>query len=150
MAYGSFRNCPRQNHGMAGNSEAGGFVNSAVTCTYLCLLLPFGNTISSHGLEQIVPPLLLSGDSFNCLFLLIHNLKYKQYPRLTTLESSQFASSCAIFEILQCLSENIYIPVAQLVTSLPAVENPVEVVESYTELGVKSQLPLSATYFQVR
>ena len=29
-AYGSFRNCTRQNHGMAGNCEAGGFVNSAV------------------------------------------------------------------------------------------------------------------------
>ena len=30
MAYGSFRNSTRQNHGMAGNLEAGGFVNSAV------------------------------------------------------------------------------------------------------------------------
>ena len=30
MAYGSFRNCTRQNHGTAGNREAGGFVNSAV------------------------------------------------------------------------------------------------------------------------
>ena len=29
-AYGSFRNCTRQNHGMAGNCEAGGFVNSTV------------------------------------------------------------------------------------------------------------------------
>ena len=29
-AYGGFRNCSRQNHGMAGNREAGGFVNSAV------------------------------------------------------------------------------------------------------------------------
>ena len=29
-AYGDFRNCTRQNHGMAGNREAGGFVNSAV------------------------------------------------------------------------------------------------------------------------
>ena len=29
-AYGSFRNCTRQNHGTAGNREAGGFVNSAV------------------------------------------------------------------------------------------------------------------------
>ena len=29
-AYGSFRNCTRQNHGMAGNREASGFVNSAV------------------------------------------------------------------------------------------------------------------------
>ena len=27
-AYGSFRNCTRQNHGTAGNREAGGFVNS--------------------------------------------------------------------------------------------------------------------------
>ena len=31
MAHGSFRNSTRQNHGMAGNREAGGFVNSAVT-----------------------------------------------------------------------------------------------------------------------
>ena len=30
-AYGDFRNCTRQNHGTAGNREAGGFVNSAVT-----------------------------------------------------------------------------------------------------------------------
>ena len=30
MAYGGFRNYTRQNHGMAGNHEAGGFVNSAV------------------------------------------------------------------------------------------------------------------------
>ena len=30
-AYGSFRNCTRQNHGMAGNPEAGGFVNRAVS-----------------------------------------------------------------------------------------------------------------------
>ena len=30
MAYGSFRNCTRQNHGTAGNREAGGFVNSTV------------------------------------------------------------------------------------------------------------------------
>ena len=30
MAYGGFRNCTRQNHGTAGNREAGGFVNSAV------------------------------------------------------------------------------------------------------------------------
>ena len=29
-AYGGFRNCTRQNHGTAGNREAGGFVNSAV------------------------------------------------------------------------------------------------------------------------
>ena len=29
-AYGSFRNCTRQNHGTAGNCEAGGFVNSTV------------------------------------------------------------------------------------------------------------------------
>ena len=29
-AYGSFRNCTRQNHGTAGNREASGFVNSAV------------------------------------------------------------------------------------------------------------------------
>ena len=29
-AYGSFRNCTRQNHGTVGNREAGGFVNSAV------------------------------------------------------------------------------------------------------------------------
>ena len=29
-AYGNFRNCTRQNHGMAGNREADGFVNSAV------------------------------------------------------------------------------------------------------------------------
>ena len=29
-AYGSFRNCTRQNHGTAGNCEASGFVNSAV------------------------------------------------------------------------------------------------------------------------
>ena len=29
-AYGSFRNCTRQNHGTAGNREAGGFVNSTV------------------------------------------------------------------------------------------------------------------------
>ena len=86
------------------------------TCTHLCLLLPLGITISSHGPKQVAPPLLQSGDSFNWLFLLIHNLKYKQNPRLTTLEYSQFASSCAIFEILQCLSENVYIPVAQLVT----------------------------------
>ena len=46
-AYGSFRNCTRQNHGTAGNREAGGFVNSAVsidvivkynsTNKYICL-----------------------------------------------------------------------------------------------------------------
>ena len=30
MAYGSFMNCPRQNHGMARNREADSFVNSAV------------------------------------------------------------------------------------------------------------------------
>ena len=30
MEYGSFRNCTRQNHGTAGNREAGFFVNSAV------------------------------------------------------------------------------------------------------------------------
>ena len=30
-AYGSFRNCTRQNHGTARNPEAGGFVNSTVT-----------------------------------------------------------------------------------------------------------------------
>ena len=30
-AYGSFRNCTRQNHGMARNHEASGFVNSAVS-----------------------------------------------------------------------------------------------------------------------
>ena len=29
-AYGSFRNCTGQNHGMVRNHEAGGFVNSAV------------------------------------------------------------------------------------------------------------------------
>ena len=32
-AYGSFRNCTRQNHGTAGNHEVGGFVNSAVRVT---------------------------------------------------------------------------------------------------------------------
>ena len=32
-AYGSFRNCTRQNHGTAGNCEAGGFVNSAAKRT---------------------------------------------------------------------------------------------------------------------
>ena len=31
MAYGSFRNFTRQNHGMAGKHEASGFVNSAVS-----------------------------------------------------------------------------------------------------------------------
>ena len=30
-AYGSFRNCTRQNHGTAGNREAGGFGNGAVS-----------------------------------------------------------------------------------------------------------------------
>ena len=30
MAYGSFRNFTRQNHGMARNRKADGFVNSAV------------------------------------------------------------------------------------------------------------------------
>ena len=30
-AYGSFRNCTRQNHGMAGNRKAGSIVNSAVS-----------------------------------------------------------------------------------------------------------------------
>ena len=30
-----FRNCPRQSHGMAGNSEAVGFVNSAVNLPVL-------------------------------------------------------------------------------------------------------------------
>ena len=30
MAYGTFRNCPRQNHGMAGNREAGDHVNSNI------------------------------------------------------------------------------------------------------------------------
>ena len=33
-AYGSFRNCTRQNHGMARNREASGFVNSAVTVLF--------------------------------------------------------------------------------------------------------------------
>ena len=31
MAYGSFKNCTRQNHGSAGNHEASGFVNSDVS-----------------------------------------------------------------------------------------------------------------------
>ena len=31
MAYLSFRNCPRQNHGTAGNREASSFVNSTVS-----------------------------------------------------------------------------------------------------------------------
>ena len=31
MAYGSFRNCIRQNHGTVGNCETGSFVNSAVS-----------------------------------------------------------------------------------------------------------------------
>ena len=35
MAYGGFRNWTRQNHGMAGNREAGSFVNSAVRNVYL-------------------------------------------------------------------------------------------------------------------
>ena len=39
-AYGSFRNCTRQNHGMARNREASVFVNSAVTALWL---------ISSNG-----------------------------------------------------------------------------------------------------
>ena len=34
MAYGGFRNCTRQNHGMAGNCEASGFVNSTVTALF--------------------------------------------------------------------------------------------------------------------
>ena len=34
MAYGSFRNCTRQNHGIARNREAGGFVNSTVTALF--------------------------------------------------------------------------------------------------------------------
>ena len=49
MAYESFRNCTRQNHGTAGNREAGGFVNSAVTvlklsaqrCKEICPLAIF-------------------------------------------------------------------------------------------------------------
>ena len=36
MAYGSFRNCTRQNHGTAGNREAGGFLNSAVRRMVFC------------------------------------------------------------------------------------------------------------------
>ena len=35
MPYWSLRNCTRQNHGTAGNREAGGFVNSVVSCKYL-------------------------------------------------------------------------------------------------------------------
>ena len=34
MAYGSFRNCTRQNHGTALNREASSFVNSAVTALF--------------------------------------------------------------------------------------------------------------------
>ena len=34
MAYGSFRNCTRQNHATAGNCEAGGFVYSTVTALF--------------------------------------------------------------------------------------------------------------------
>ena len=33
-AYGSFRNCTRQNHGMTRNSEASSIVNSAVTALF--------------------------------------------------------------------------------------------------------------------
>ena len=40
-AYGSFRNCTRQNHGTARNHEASGFVNSAViNKTYTHNLIP--------------------------------------------------------------------------------------------------------------
>ena len=49
MAYGSFRNCTRQNHGTAGNREAGGFVNSAVTALFakpLSSVLPAVGTTS--------------------------------------------------------------------------------------------------------
>ena len=40
-AYGSFRNCTRQNHGTVGNREAGGFVNSAVKQVDLTLVDPW-------------------------------------------------------------------------------------------------------------
>ena len=76
--------------------------NTIVSCTvHTSSFASSWKLISSHGPKQIAPPLLPHSDSFNCLFLLTHSLKYKQDPRLTTLESSQFASSCAIFGILQ-------------------------------------------------
>ena len=55
MAYGSFRNCTRQNHGMARNHKANGFVNSAVS---------YGCSQKSHQQEQppeAIPPLMASG-----------------------------------------------------------------------------------------
>ena len=38
MAYGSFRNCTRQNYGTAGNREASGFVNSSVRIRSLLMV----------------------------------------------------------------------------------------------------------------
>ena len=45
-AYGSFRNCTRQNHGTATNLEASGFVNSTVTAPFK---KPLSSVLSAVG-----------------------------------------------------------------------------------------------------
>ena len=55
-AYGSFRNCTRQNHGTAGNREAGDFVNSAVTALFTKLpdcLLPYRTVSGSRSCRRL-------------------------------------------------------------------------------------------------
>ena len=56
-AYGSFRNCTRQNHGTAGNHEAGGFVNSAVM---LDILQFVSRDMLRHGNVHVAPSLSLT------------------------------------------------------------------------------------------
>ena len=53
MAYGSFRNCTRQNHGIAGNHEAGSFVNNGVSYWLFPAewykMPPAGTTLRHHS-----------------------------------------------------------------------------------------------------
>ena len=51
-AYGSFRNCTRQNHGTAGNREASGFVNSAVMVSYSPIHKTAGSLVTGHSLQN--------------------------------------------------------------------------------------------------
>ena len=61
-AFGSFRNCTRQNHGMAGNREAGGLVNSAVTVLFTKPKAePLPPSISTIPVEWIKIPWAMNG-----------------------------------------------------------------------------------------
>ena len=55
-AYGGFRNCTRQNHGTAGNREAGGFVNSAVRSRSFVNSAVTGNASNTFVVCSNPPP----------------------------------------------------------------------------------------------